>query len=227
MMITDCDEQRAVRRRARLLELLDRQVVDRRRPSRPGRRDSARRPRRDRCSPGENLRRSTAPSSSVFSRRECLRAVPTAASSFLPMPPRLVMSTTRARPISRSSESASTPGPSSKKCFGRVDVRAGVRAHDQLRHVGTAAGRNALDGLQLELGVPGIGGNACSERHAHVQEFRYASHKPVMISPEDCRRSPGRRLRSGFQWAYCPADLAESGAEWACSGASPYALYCL
>ena len=65
----------------------------------------------------------------------------------------------------------------------RVDVRAGVRAHDQLRHVRAAAVRDALDRLQLELGVPGVGGNACGERHAHVQEFGYASHKPVMISP--------------------------------------------
>ena len=70
-----------------------------------------------------------------------------------------------------------------EKVPGSVDVRAGVRAHDEARHVRAGTLRDALDRLQLELRVAGVGGHSSDERHAHVQEFGHASHKPEMISP--------------------------------------------
>jgi hypothetical protein len=78
------------------------------------------------------------------------------------MPPRFVTSTTQPaeEQVERQRIDA---GAIVKEMLRRVDVRAGVRAHDQLRDVRAAAGGYALDRLQLELGVPGVGGNACGE----------------------------------------------------------------
>ena len=97
------------------------------------------------------------------------------------MPPRRVISTTRARPSSRFERQRVDAGAVVEEVPRRVDVRAGVRAHDEARDVRAAAVRDALDRLQLELGIAGVGRHAGRQRHADVQQFRHARHKGAMI----------------------------------------------
>ena len=81
-----------------------------------------------------------------------------------------------------------------------------------------------LIGLQLELRVPGIGGNAWGERHAHVQEFRSASHKPVMISPAVERRGLDAPPPEGGEGSFSRLIWLNSGAHLAVSGEWPNPL---
>ena len=78
---------------------------------------------------------------------------------------------TRARPQSISSGSGSAPGAVVEKVTGRVDVRAGVRAQVQRRHVRAVAAGQALDRFELKRRVAGVGRDVRIERDRDVDEL--------------------------------------------------------
>ena len=68
-----------------------------------------------------------------------------------------------------------------EEVFRRVDMRAGVGAEHQARDVRTSPVGDALDRLELELGIARIGRHAGRQRYADVQQFRHTRHKGAMI----------------------------------------------
>ena len=144
--------------RARRLELLDRQVVDadhldavldQMPGARLGHADVVR----------VELRRAPQPRVVRLDQHpDVLREIDGRADRRRAMPVRDVTSITRARPISISSGSASAPAPLVEKMPRGVDVRPGVRAHVERRHVrAVAAARCRLIGFEAERRVARVG----------------------------------------------------------------------
>ena len=162
-------EQHVVRGRARLLEFLDRQIVDA--DDLDAVLDQVFRPRfGDADEVGVEVRR--APQAGIVGLDQDPDVFGEIAGGQVigrdALPCRELDD--RARPHNMSRGSASLPGPSSKMA-GRVDVGAAVRTQMQRRDVRAVAVGDPLDGFEAVRRVAGIGREVDVERHRDIDEF--------------------------------------------------------